>query len=233
MTQDRQADPGPKTFYSKRNRVWRTRLVWNGQEIDAVAKKYLEPSGTRREYEILQSLTDLGVAVPLPLCVQQDTLYMEYLPGIILTDLLDRGGVTGQEWIRELARWFYVLHDSTRQGNGVVMLKDDNNPRNFILYRGVFYGLDFEIERYGQAEQDIGSCSAFMLSNSPAFSEEKVCIVKQFIQCYMQYNQTISNISIEKEIQNALYELAKRRPNQKEEILLNMDSIKWITRGES
>lgn len=198
-------------FYSKRNRVTLGEIEIHHQTIDAVAKEYSDETAAEREFETLYMLNKRHVRVPIPYAVIRNTLYIQYLPGVLLTEIIDNLTLYPPGWIPELACWFYQLHRATQRENGLVLLKEDNNLRNFIYYQNSFYGLDFEQCVYGLPQQDIGQCCAFILSNYPDFTVEKFTVTGELIHYYCNYNRSVNESMIQVEIDQALEVIAERR----------------------
>jgi len=201
-------------FYSKRNRVYLGEAEIHRQIMDTVVKEYPNDAAAEDEFQILYMLSKLNVRVPIPYGIIHNTVYMQYLPGILLTEIIDNLSLYSRDWIADLAGWYYRLHRATLQENGLVMLKDDNNLRNFIYYQGSFYGLDFEKCVYGFPEEDIGQCCAFILTNYPDFTAEKLEVVGELVDHYCSCNSAVSESMIKAEIHHALEVLAERRKNK-------------------
>ena len=221
--------PVVKKFYSKRNRVFLSKIETNKQIIDVVVKQCVTSDRAQQEFTTLRYLKDKGVKVPTPYGCYKNVILMEFINSPLLTYLLDNTTLIAQTWIKKLAYWFWKLHNITVEKKGLVMLKGDVNLRNFLFSGNDFYGIDFEKKVVGFPEHDIGQCCAFILANEPAFDANKFLISKELIHQYLQFNCKITKNDIKKEILLALGEMAERREEQRGVIKKQLEYIKYCT----
>lgn len=209
-----------KSFYSKRNQVLLGRLLGSGIAGDLVVVKiYRCPQLACREADILEDLRRIDLAVPRPLELEGRLLLLEYLPGPLLTDLLEGDQASGpMSWAPLLAGWLKKLHALPGERTGEVRLKGDVNPRNFLLSSGRMYGLDFESQYSGPPERDLGILSAFILAQRPAFTLLRRSQAETLVQAYQRMNGDLCLLRLQEEIRRELEEMVRRRPPEKEAI---------------
>lgn len=217
--------PPTKVFFSRRNKVCLKESERNGEKIYLVVKEHPDEILASLEVKTLTSLYAKKVKVPYCYGHYKEKVVTEYLSGVLLNVLVDDFSDYGSDWIAELASWYFAFHSNNLNNEGQVLLKADNNLRNFIYHKGSFYGFDFEEPLYGHEEEDLGECCAYILTNSPAFTEEKYFIVKEFIKAYLKLNPLLNTNRVEEEIIRNLYILGERRPKQKDEILANIEAF--------
>ncbi|MCL0032712.1 hypothetical protein M1N12_02790 [Peptococcaceae bacterium] len=204
-----------KKFYSKRNEVFLVKVGYK-KSFKVVMKKYNTEKEAKREFYNLNYLLSKGINVPRPYKVNKNLIFMQYIEGKLLVDLLDTDLLSYKNWVKKLAYWFFKMHNVTCCNTGLGLLKGDVNLRNFIFHRGDFFGLDFERCMYGHPKRDIGEICAFLLGHYPLLTAEKFCIVRDFIHYYLTYNFGIGNFNadkpeIEREIFKSLERMAFRR----------------------
>ncbi len=154
---------------SKRNRVALVSLESDGRRILAVSKEHPGPREAAAERDRLSALLAEGIPVPAPYGCIGPVLYLEYIEGDLLVDIVEQGGSQPEGWCRSLASWFRRIHGA--EGPGGRRLKGDVNLRNFILDPGGgIWGLDFEESLHGDPAVDIGRTMAFILSTRPHFA---------------------------------------------------------------
>ncbi|HOL17386.1 MAG TPA: hypothetical protein PLY40_03780, partial [Bacillota bacterium] len=189
-----------KTFYSKRNTVQLLQCRNTPGAEYIILKKHRTIQGAVAEYNTLMRLSRAGLAVPAPLGREGKNLYLQYLEGELLVDILEHNLVPRPAWTRALARWYYMLHGKTASGDGTVMLKADNNLRNFLFTGGVVYGLDFEETGCGDPAKDLGQLCAYILANRPAFTAERLAEASAVIHQYRLFNLEVPLKRIENEL---------------------------------
>ncbi len=154
---------------SKKNRVALVSVESGDRRILAVSKEHPNPEAAVAESGRLAALLAEGIPVPAPYGCLGPMLYLEYIEGDLLVDIVEQGGSQPEGWCRSLARWFRRIHEA--EGPGGRRLKGDVNLRNFILDpRGSIWGLDFEETLHGDPAVDIGRTLAFILSTRPHFA---------------------------------------------------------------
>ncbi len=99
-----------------------------------------------------------------------------------------------REWARELAIWFSDYHRYGLTAGKTCLVKEDCNPRNFIYSSGgCFFALDFETERRGgRPGEDVGKTCAYILTNDPSFTPDKIAAVSTIILRYRLLNPEIT-----------------------------------------
>lgn len=207
-----------RCFYSKRNQVFLGRLLEAPRQLQVVVKIHACPETAAREARLLGQLRRAGVRVPRLLEAEGRHLLLEYLPGPLVSDLMDQGQ-SGGEWVRMLVSWLSRLHRFRRRAPGAVSLKGDVNLRNFLVCRGRLYGLDFEREHYGPPEEDLGRASAFILTHSPAFTPERWERAREFALAALEGDPRLSGPQLEREMIEELGQMAERRPDHRPRIL--------------
>ncbi len=204
-----------KKFISKRNRVFLCSVRGKINAGQAILKQY-ESGNPEWEYEILKMLSEHGLNVPRPYFFDRKYLIMDYIPGVLLCDLVE---AVDMSWIEEIVEWFIAFHSIMRQ-EGNSYLKNDVNLRNFIFFNDEFYGIDFETISFGHPARDIGALAAYILTNSPRFTKTKQKAVHQIIKVYCS---RVKDVVTPRQISNYLWqelgEIAARRPGEQEEIL--------------
>jgi tRNA A-37 threonylcarbamoyl transferase component Bud32 len=208
-----------KCFRSRRNRVTLNEMERDNHILPVILKEYQDADAAQREYRLLRRLGNLNIKVPAIYGINENVIYLQYIGGALLTDIIDDVSSYPPGWIAALAGWFYELHRTGAREDGSVLLKDDVNLRNFIFFENNFYALDFEAEIYGRPEQDVAECCAYILSNDLSFTEEKFEVVNKFIDSYCRLDNTANKSVVRKEIKKSLKVLAGYRQQQEAEIL--------------
>jgi aminoglycoside phosphotransferase (APT) family kinase protein len=200
-----------RRFASRRNSVFLGARRLGQKVIDIIIKRHGDENDTRREYEILHGLHAAGLRVPRPYGFIRNVLFMEYIPGILLTELVEKQEVPAAEWTGRLADWFYSFHRLPAGRDGVCHNKHDVNLRNFIYSDGRFYGIDFEAEERGTPERDLGRVSAYILADRPAFTREKYAAVIRFINQARRLDQKLSPYEAERHMAEEMAAILERR----------------------
>lgn len=217
-----------RCFHSRRNRVSLNEIESDGRILPVVVKEYQSADAAQGEYRLLKRLGSLDINVPSVYGIHENVLYMHYIDGTLLTNIIDDVSSYPSRWITGLAGWFYGFHKAGLQEDGSVMLKDDANLRNFILVEDTFYALDFEAEVFGRPEQDIAECCAYILSNSPSFTAEKFEVVNKFIDCYCKLDSSADKKVVKEEIKNTLQVIAGYRKQQRDHILNSLPLVERL-----
>lgn len=195
-------------FKSKRNNVYKVKVSNNseneiaimqnyeandenikkerGESKIAIMKKYNFDSMAilEREYTNIKMLQKFGIFIPEIIYKNHDSLFLEYIPGELIGDLVEKQ-IIG-DWIDKFALWMANFHNiSSKTGN---LLKMDVNLRNFIYSNGQVYGLDFEEIGFGDARIDLGNICFFILTNKPSFTKEKHMIMRRFLKSYEKHS---------------------------------------------
>ncbi len=169
---------------SFRNKVYLVNGVnQDNVRLRYIVKKYVTPTAENEAF-IIKSLRNRGLFVPQINWYDNHLIIMEYIDGILLTDLLINTNINYRDWVNHLARWLYHLHGTTKQADSNCLCKADLNLRNFIFTGENFYGVDFEEVCYHSPERDLGGLCAFILDNDPMFEQWKFSICSLLINTY-------------------------------------------------
>jgi tRNA A-37 threonylcarbamoyl transferase component Bud32 len=187
--------------------------------------KYYPPEFIERldhEYSILKDSRDLDIQVPEVYEKSSTSIIMEYIPGEVLVDTLNRSENSLEDKKKQvelLTNWFLKFHISFRKA-GKSLLRSDCTLRNFILGKKLMWGLDFEEAEWGDPARDLGAVCAAILDTDPMFIDWKVDLCENMID---RYRSSVDwNIDdIETEIAAALKDKVQWRP-QHADILTKM-----------
>ncbi len=212
---------------SKKNRVALVSVESDGRRILAVSKEHPNPEAAVAESGRLAALLAEGIPVPTSYGCLGPVLYLEYIEGDLLVDIVEQGGSQPEGWCRSLARWFRRIHGA--EGPGGRRLKGDVNLRNFILDPGGgIWGLDFEETLHGDPAVDIGRTLAFILSTRPHFAPGRREMCSLILAGYGAPG--LAGDPWE-ECRRELAAMAKRRPAERaviERFLLDESAGRWI-----
>jgi len=181
-----------ETYNSRRNRVYKLHGSGSYSRDLVVVKQYRNGKAEEKcdyEFEMLDYLYRKGINVPRPIGKTGGVLFMEYIPGILLNDLVE--SLDTGDWIKELALWLAKYHETDYKG--IKLVKGDVNLRNFIFYKGSVYGIDFEEEACGSPIRDVADICFFILTNKPSFTREKDYMIREFLKEYSK----LSGMSLE------------------------------------
>ena len=198
-----------KKFQSRRNLVW----LENGYVIKRILPdKDKQNTIMLAEFEanILSLLYTAGVAVPKLISLEYDTLTMEYIDGITLTDAIlvyEQNNLPADKLVTPVIRWLKSFYEALPKGS----IRGDVNCRNFILTQsGQAVGVDFESIPVGNKETDIGRLAAFILTYEPPNTTYKEFLVNMMLDeatIHLDTNHTLIKQAQEKELE----EINKRR----------------------
>ncbi len=132
-------------FESKKNQVSLLKLSdQHGARIQVLAK-YFCWGDSRREERLLAGCGQGGLAVPSLLGRYRRVLFMEYLPGKNLRQLLAGGNCPHRlELLTSLGGWLASFHNLHLKHTQITTIKGDMRLQNFIFSRGRVFGVDFE-----------------------------------------------------------------------------------------
>lgn len=207
-----------RSFHSKKNTVSLVSCREAGEDRLLILKEHKTAEKAAAEYETLAKLSEAGLAVPSPLGLAGNLLFLEFLEGLLLLDILEHNLVPRSVWTEALARWYRQLHTVTSLGDGNVLLKEDNNLRNFIFREGVFYGIDFETSSRGNPARDLGQLCAFILANRPAFTASRLAEASLVSRQYLTMDNNLSINLVETELILELERMARRRQDTSDSI---------------
>ena len=153
-----------------------------------IMKKYNKENIHRlkQEYENIKMMEDHSIPVPKIIMKTHDSLFLEYLQGKLIDELVEKQSLGN--WIDRFALWMSRLHKITFKGNS--LLKSDANLRNFIYVNDMVYGLDFEEMGYGDPRNDLADICFYILTNTPSFTRKKHLIMRQFLTSYENYSES-------------------------------------------
>ena len=110
------------------------------------------------ELNLYRNLSGTGL-VPALLSRRDDTVTLEKIDGITLSERLE-SSCSGPERLSEaLFSWFSSFEDTYREKSGAFLVNDDLNPRNILLRDGRAVRIDFEKTHPGTS---LEACSALL-----------------------------------------------------------------------
>jgi tRNA A-37 threonylcarbamoyl transferase component Bud32 len=217
-------------FFSKKNKVFRINYQYdNGKTGIGVIKVFGERlEQLKKEAFMLTTLKGRRIPVPEIYFEGKDYLFMEYLDGENLLDI-----ITGQEFmaqkgpdferqsnkiikslVEKVCNYLKSYYVETKKAIGKSLIMGDMNLRNFILKsksdRNELYRVDFEDYSNGNIEEDLGSFCAFIVSYYPAFTSWKIDFAKKFFISFNDYF-CVDAANMKKEIKKRLSMLNLRR----------------------
>jgi hypothetical protein len=204
-------------IFSRRNQVFSVIGIHNKDQAVHYAVKLCTQSEAAQEAAILRSLKKGGIKVPALVWNNTHILVMEYIEGILLSDLLAKEEPSSLHWVTKLADWFFSLHSLRRKGDKVISMPD-LNPRNFIFKGPDFYGLDFEQLLVNPPERDLGGIAAFIINSDPMFVTWKYQAIKQLVNYYGEKTQ-IDKTALYHYFLREMKEAAARRKGQRDILL--------------
>jgi len=206
--------------YSMRNNVFYVEAITGENVKQRYVIKEHTGSSAGNEVFIVDTLHKHGINVPEIIWHDDKCMIMQYIPGLLLTDLL-AGREAGREvWVNALARWLRKLHGYMNISSEVCLCMSDLNLRNFIFNGREFYGIDFESVCFYPPERDLGGICAFILNNDPMFEQWKFGICRSLIRAYETMPSSRSFARLDRDaIQHYLIEelkaAAERRESQR------------------
>ncbi|AGK99897.1 hypothetical protein [Desulfoscipio gibsoniae] len=216
--------------FSFRNNVYLVDAINRyGVKLQYIVKEYVK-LGAGNEAFIINSLRNQGLLVPRIVWNDNSSIIMEYIDGILLTDLLTDKTISHRDWINPLARWLYQLHDTMKHGNKNCLSKLDLNLRNFIFTGEHFYGIDFEEVCFYPPERDLGVLCAFILNNDPMFCEWKFTICSLLVKTYQRMYASTANDQLDYQaiqyyLIDELRAAAERREKQRPYLLAKIEEL--------
>lgn len=202
-----------KKFVSKKNSVYL--VEYKGEKLVA---KVFRTSRHIFEFSLLNFLYSKDISIPKPFALVNQTIFMEYIEGDTLMDLINSNIPDKKKYLESLSEFFFRIHQIKKRQ--MSLLKGDFSIKNFI-YNSKIYGLDFEESTYGNSLIDIGGTIAQILDSSPSFTEEKFYLSNFFLGTYLEKNQLeLDQLKSDLKhfiIEGLLFD-ASFRPAQREEI---------------
>lgn len=199
-----------RKFPSKKNRVYL---------VDADGKRLILKLFTSdrcaNEFRVLRQAYDIGIPVPRPVEMRDRAILMEYVVGKTVNEIVETE--KRYDLVLGVASWLARFHRALIDEEGKVLLKSDAIFKNFIVADRI-YGIDFELSRPGNPEEDVGEAISFLLDTYPMFTDDKIRIAHSFIKTY-EAESGIKLNDIEDSIAKSLIEAASFRPGQRELLL--------------
>lgn len=183
--------------------------------------KIYDSNRWENEAAVLRKARAQGVAVPDVIDAMDGMVFLEYIAGDTVNDILNREYSPGP--VYAVCSWLAGFHKAFYD-NGRVIVKSDAIFKNFILSDKV-YGVDFELSHEGIPEEDIGEMIAFLLDTEPAFTEEKMELSCVLIERY-EKESGIRLHDIEEHVASSLIDASNYRPKQAELLIKKAGDIK-------
>lgn len=212
-------------LFSRRNDVYLITAVMPDKTTNNYVVKVKARPTANEEALLLRMLGNSGIGVPQVLWNDARIILLEYLNGVLLTDLVQVAQTApgDDNWVEALAKWLWCLHSFMRIGQGFCLCMPDLNLRNFIYKDGRFFGFDFEELVFARPERDLGGLCAYILNNDPMFAAYKYGLVKKlmlFYICLGMKSNSLSGGSIDLDLVYQYYvremdAAVKRRKKQK------------------
>ena len=162
---------------SKKNSVFHLKIInHHAKEIDVVAKMFIE-GRYDNELSILATSCTHGLSVPEIIDARDDVILMNFIPGEIFVDRINRSFES--ELVEKLAKWYHEYHTVHKQ------VKGDPRLRNFIYNNERIYGVDFEESHPGHWMIDIGGVCASLLDTNPIFDQRKRALSWHLLDYYL------------------------------------------------
>lgn len=206
-----------KRFLSRKNRVFHIKTVCG----DTVLKLFVAGNASN-EFNILKAAYDVGLNVPEPYALFGDLVFMEYVEGLNMCDVLNDSLQAVEA--AKLAEWFAVFHKAFRK-KGNTLVKSDAILKNFLKTKRGIIGLDFEFARLGNPLEDIGEMCAHILNTNPMFTPEKYDLCRVFSETYQNLSM-FSLSGLAESTAQALETAANFRHNQREILLKKASEIR-------
>ncbi len=181
---------------------------------NVVVLKLFQTEFAEIEYKTLLKLTSQDLNVPKALFYKKPYIILEKLNGINLTNYINNNlkSITSlkelkhqirrniKHGVKELARWFAILHQNNvihkndEQGY-VVLNKGDARLRDFLYnpLTKTIYGMDFEESHEGNFHDDLAWICCALLDTNPGIFEmddprHKIELIKVFLKKYFKIN---------------------------------------------
>lgn len=173
---------------SKRNKVLRVK----DNENTYIRKVFSNEESFKRELEIVTFLKDKSSQVPEIIEVNENEIIYEDLGDETLLQWLEDSenkGITNYEnIIKDLLYLINELHSLLKYEFKEELVLFDMNFRNFIIFEGKIYRVDFEQVRGGSIHSDLGKLLAFLMNYYPSHSSWKKTLRESFIEKLKGYS---------------------------------------------
>ncbi|MHA1613857.1 MAG: hypothetical protein ACTSYJ_03365 [Candidatus Thorarchaeota archaeon] len=187
---------------SKKNTVISLKISSTGTKIHTVVAKMFIASRFQNELFILKTSWAQGLVVPRVLEARDDVILMEYIPGELFVDRINR--TFEPHLIDKLAKWYYSYHTTHKQ------IKGDPRLRNFICHDNQIFGVDFEESCSGPWMLDIAGVCASLLDTNPVFDQRKRVLSWRFLESYLSLLGKKRDESLDKEFISILADILKQ-----------------------
>ena len=165
---------------SKKNTVISLKITSTGTKLHTVVAKMFIAARFTNELSILKSSWAQGLTVPKVLEARDDVILMEFIPGELFVDRINR--TFDPLLIDKLAEWYNKFH----QVHGKI--KGDPRLRNFIIQDDQIFGVDFEESRGDLWKVDIAGVCASLLDTNPINDPRKRTLSWQFLEKYLSFH---------------------------------------------
>lgn len=162
-----------KKYNTKRNKVFLAERL--GKKY--IIKRYLSLSSMESEFKVLRALQ--GKAnVPRAIHKLDNEIVMDYIPGDSLAKCYQEGNILEMPALAVQFAKFLKAFVAALPG----YIINDINYRNYIINKGVCYGLDFEFITEGSVKRTTAEAIAFGLLVDGVSSEKKKMFLTTFIK---------------------------------------------------
>ena len=130
-----------------------------------------------KELYYLTSCKEAGIAVPEIIQNYDMTIEMEYVEGILYSELFENGT---EAQVSSLCDWIYSFHQTFK------VPRCDMNLRNFIWDGEKCVGIDFaDPLDYSDIEHDIGTVLCFIMSKKEGISDKRLELARYFLKWFL------------------------------------------------
>jgi RIO-like serine/threonine protein kinase len=159
---------------SKRNQV--QRVIKDNNNY--ISKTFLQVDDFINEIKLLKMLKEDGANVPNILEEGNNFLFLEDMGDETLLNRIEsmekHNRTEYKDLILKLSNWLKIFYSITFSRYGKMIILNDVNYRNFILFKNEIYGIDFEQSCPGSIETDAGKLSAYALTYEPSMTQWKI-----------------------------------------------------------
>ncbi len=215
----------PRFFMSKKNQVTLLNMEKDGKELNVISKFFVWGNADT-EWDILTKAYNAGLDVPKPIRLQENIIFMEYIPGTTLMMLHDNR--TDKLPVELLAEWLAKFHKTFKDSDRT-LLKGDGMFPNFIYQKEKhkLYGVDFEESTKGREIVDTADMMTSLLMSGNSFSEESRRETGKFLSVYLKNH----NVEFDgEELKHLILQSLKRRimyvPQMKQKIEGYMEIVR-------
>jgi tRNA A-37 threonylcarbamoyl transferase component Bud32 len=184
-------------FLSKKNQVSLLELTGTEGIPKQVIAKMFCWGNIAHEAKILKGAADLKLKVPCLLGKYKNILLMQYLEGVTLKSLLARHPDNATALISALGSWLAQWHRAWQKDKHTVLLKGDLRLQNFIVKKGVVFGVDFEESCWGNPLQDLAEMTAtvkLFFRNQPELKTQVQTLHNSYREIFPIEMKTLPNL---------------------------------------